>query len=255
MQNMRNRIFVFFILALLLGSCGTSTGDGAYVGSNLGSILGSAIGGIANGPRGSDIGTVFGLAGGAAVGAVIGNAIDQRKNNSVELKSSRDVSKSQDGVVDESDKGDDRLYDFNSSDYTTYNSTQLPVSKGYSIDSKDLMCKPLVEIRNARFIDDNMDGKIQRGELSKIIFEVINNSSDTLLDVQPLVTETTCNRHIKISPGMHIESILPGNGIRYTALVLADQRLSFGNIKLVLSVFANGKQQTSPVEFQVPTLK
>ena len=32
---MRNRIFVFFILALLLGSCGTSTGDGAYVGSNL----------------------------------------------------------------------------------------------------------------------------------------------------------------------------------------------------------------------------
>ena len=47
---------------LLLSSCNSYTGMGAYTGSSLGSILGSAIGGIAGGPRGSDLGTLVGMA-------------------------------------------------------------------------------------------------------------------------------------------------------------------------------------------------
>ena len=46
---------------LLLGSCDTYTGAGAYMGTTLGSIFGSAIGGIAGGPHGSDVGTVVGM--------------------------------------------------------------------------------------------------------------------------------------------------------------------------------------------------
>lgn len=63
------------------------------------------------------------------------------------------------------------------------------------------------------------------------------------------------NKHIKISPSIHIESIQPGTGIRYTALVLADHRLALGSIHLQLSVFVNGKQQTFSTEFQIPTIK
>ena len=48
---------------MMLSSCGTYTGSGAYAGSGLGAILGSAIGGIAGGPRGSDLGTIIGMAG------------------------------------------------------------------------------------------------------------------------------------------------------------------------------------------------
>ena len=54
---------------LLLSSCGSYAGVGAYTGGSFGSIIGSAIGGIAGGPRGSDIGTLIGLAGGAVVGS------------------------------------------------------------------------------------------------------------------------------------------------------------------------------------------
>lgn len=259
---MRKTIVIFVAIALILGSCGTYTGDGAYVGSNLGSILGSAIGGIANGPRGSDIGTIVGMASGAVVGAVVGNAADQRATNA----RCRDVEQPpvkeqicgvqqqyQDSIIDESNSGDDRIYDFNSSDYTTNNSSRLPVSKETS--SAGISYQPVIEIRNARFIDANMDGKIQRGELSKVIFEVMNHSSEMLVDVQPQVVETTGNKHIKISPSMHIENIQPGTGIRYTALVLADHRLTLGSIHLNLSVLVNGKQQTFPTEFQIPTMK
>ena len=62
---------------LLLSSCDTYTGSGAYMGGSLGSILGSAIGGIAGGPRGSDIGTVIGAVSGAIVGAAAGDAAEQ----------------------------------------------------------------------------------------------------------------------------------------------------------------------------------
>ena len=72
---MKKPLILLFSSALLLSSCGTYTGSGAYVGGSFGSILGSAIGGIAGGPRGSDIGTIIGMAGGAAVGAAIGSAV------------------------------------------------------------------------------------------------------------------------------------------------------------------------------------
>lgn len=260
---MKRTMILFAAVAMLLGSCGTYTGDGAYIGSNLGSILGSAIGGITNGPRGSDIGTIVGMAGGAAVGAVVGNAADQRRTAdngydtypTVGQEQTRCAQQQcQDSVIDKNNSGDDRIYDFNSSDYTTDNSTRLPVIKKSSVGN-GISYQPVVEIRNARFIDDNMDGKIQRGELSKVIFEVMNHGQDTLFDVQPQVVETTGNKHIKVSPGIHVEKLLPGNGIRYTALVLADHRLSQGSIHLNLSVWANGKQQTFLTEFQIPTIK
>ena len=57
------RIAVLSVGALLLlSSCGTYTGEGAYAGATFGSIIGAAIGGIAGGPRGSDIGTLIGMA-------------------------------------------------------------------------------------------------------------------------------------------------------------------------------------------------
>lgn len=72
------KVLLFTLCTLLmLSSCGTYTGAGAYTGSTFGSILGSAIGGIAGGARGSDIGTIVGMAGGAVVGAAIGSAADK----------------------------------------------------------------------------------------------------------------------------------------------------------------------------------
>ena len=47
--------------SLLLSSCDTYTGSGAYAGATFGSILGSAIGGLSGGPRGSDMGTIIGI--------------------------------------------------------------------------------------------------------------------------------------------------------------------------------------------------
>lgn len=111
--------------------------------------------------------------------------------------------------------------------------TNMPMQSSVESLAGGLKYTPTLEIRNARFVDDNQDGLISRGELSKIIFEVYNTGNQVVYDVQPTVVEMTGNKHLFISPSMHVEKIMPGKGIRYTALVKADNRLKDGNAKFL----------------------
>lgn len=287
---MKKSFIIGLSALLLLGSCDTYTGSGAYMGSTLGSIFGSAIGGITGGPHGSDVGTVVGMIGGAVAGAAIGQATDQkqqaqREADMAEMRAERaerraamaraqqsdnynqggnygggNYSGSTDSGFDASNSGDDRIYDFKGSDYTgNYSATQpqesMPMESSVENLAGNLKYTPSIEIKNARFVDDNKDGKIERGELSKIIFEVYNRGNQTLYDVVPTVVESTGNRHIIISPNMHVESIQPNKGIRYTALVKADNRLKDGSAKFCLSVVQGEKQISKVCEFDIPTIR
>lgn len=290
---MMGKSFIIGMSALLLlGSCDTYTGTGAYMGSTLGSIFGSAIGGIAGGPHGSDVGTIVGMVGGAVAGAAIGQATDQKQQaqreadiadmraRRAERQARRQGSYGNDNTYghgnnygydnqgsdysgsgfDANNGGDDRIYDFKGSDYSgNYSAKQpdvnMPMQSSVDNLAENLKNTPDIEIKNARFVDDNQDGKIERGELSKVIFEVYNRGNHTLYDVVPTVVEATGNRHIMISPNMHVESIQPGKGIRYTALVKADNRLKDGNAQFCVSVVQGNKKISKVCEFDIPTVR
>lgn len=269
---------------LLLGSCGTYTGSGAYVGASLGSILGSAIGGLSDGPRGSDLGTIIGMAGGAAVGAAVGLAADQAQQARVreDVKQIRqrrqqrqnddsyytpqnnnynsDYNSSDNSGFDPSNSGDDRIYDFQSSDYTGSYSASKPTTNVPAESSVDNLVKnytynPHLEILNARFVDDNQDGALSRNEIGKVIFEITNSGKQAVSDVVPTVVVVSGNRHIYVSPSLHIESIAPEGKIRYTAIVKADGKLKAGSEKFALSVLQGGNKISDVVEFDIPTKK
>lgn len=271
---------------LLLGSCDTYTGSGAYMGSTLGSIFGSAIGGITGGPHGSDVGTLVGMVGGAVAGAAIGQAADQKQQAQrdadladIRARRAERKARSQSSYSDYSDNygsssygtnsnsgfdpnngGDDRIYDFKGSDYSgSYSAKQpdvaMPMESGVESLAGEFKYTPDIEIRNARFVDDNQNGRIERGEMSKVIFEVYNRGKQTLYDVVPTVVETSGNRHIAISPNMHVESIQPGKGIRYTALVKASDRLKTGNAHFCVSVVQGSKKISKVCEFNIPTVR
>lgn len=251
------RKFLVFTLgaALLLSSCGTYTGMGAYAGANIGGMLGSAIGGISGGWRGSDVGTLIGIAGGAAVGAAIGSAADQRKNEEYAIRAeeraaarrraqereridrqdnSRYDSQSDDGAYyDPNNGGDDRI-DFKSGgndDAYRFESERSPKVQGIHAEKDGL------SISNVRFVDGNgNDNVITAGELCKISFEVRNTTDKVLYDIRPLVRETSGNRHIQVSEGITVERIAPGRGVRYTAMVKADSRLKDGTASFMVSV-------------------
>lgn len=289
---MGKSIIIGMSALLLLGSCDTYTGTGAYMGSTLGSIFGSAIGGIAGGPHGSDVGTIVGMVGGAVAGAAIGQATDQKQQaqreadiadmraRRAERQARRQGAYGNDNTYghgnnygydnqgsdysgsgfDANNGGDDRIYDFKGSDYSgNYSAKQpdvnMPMQSSVDNLAENLKYTPDIEIKNARFVDDNQDGKIERGELSKVIFEVYNRGNHTLYDVVPTVVEATGNRHIMISPNMHVESIQPGKGIRYTALVKADNRLKDGNAQFCVSVVQGNKKISKVCEFDIPTVR
>ncbi|MBR3727065.1 MAG: hypothetical protein IKN21_05695 [Prevotella sp.] len=270
------KFFVYAaVAALLVSSCGTYQGGGAYVGAHFGSILGSAIGGISSGHRGSNIGTIVGMVGGAVVGSAIGAAADQKERQDVhdhyqqvQQRKAQEQRRQhvgynqdyEDSGFDATMSGDDRLYDFQGSDYTGSYSAQpgntvMPMSSSVDHLAQGLKYAPAIEIRNARVVDRNQDNVISRGEVCKVIFEIYNHGDKPLFDIQPTVVEATGNKHIYISPNMHVERVDPGQGIRYTAMLKAGNRLKNGMARICVSVVQSNRAISKVCEFNVPTRK
>lgn len=237
---------------LLLSSCSSNTGAGAYTGAQFGSILGSAIGGISGGPRGSDIGTIVGMAGGAVIGGAIGNAADQKARGKMDNDYPSNSGYDSNSGFDSTNSGDDRI-DFDGGNAATgnyeYKQPSSPADNVYTHSA------PTVEIRNARFIDADGDDTISRGEMCKVVFEIYNNGLQPIYNVVPTVAEMTGNRHIYISQPICVEKIGAYKGVRYTAMVKADNRLKYGTIKLCCSVLQNGETISKVTEFNVETRK
>ena len=273
---MKKGVVLVMCSTLMLSGCGTNTETGTYLGAQLGSILGSAIGGLAGGPRGSDLGTVVGMVGGAAVGAAVGNAVDKAEKQEVHDHYERVQAQRQRPCGAEAAHGGCSLdgeghtgqpvaqlsadslgrYSDDSGNYSAAQpETVMPLESSVVSDVSAYTFTPNIEIRNARFVDDNEDGVLSRGETGKVIFEVMNRGEGTLYDVVPSVVLAERNRHIAISPSIHVESIAPGHGIRYTAMVKADRRLRDGRARFALTVLQGNKSIGKVTEFDIMTKK
>ena len=165
---MKKTIFAFSLLALLLSSCGTYTGQGAYVGAQFGTILGSAVGGLSGGWRGSDAGAIIGMASGAAVGAAIGAAADQREAERYEdyrreraARHSERVAQrsdrtsvtpppSDDSGYDSSNSGDDRV-DFGISGRRTSRRLLFLLDRWKNRQSLSLPIRPCQSVTSSAF--------------------------------------------------------------------------------------------------------
>ena len=222
-------------VVMMVSSCGSSTGSSAMNGAFLGGWFGSAVGGIVGGRYGHDVGTVIGMTTGAVAGAAVAQAEENSRRQEV-----RDHYRSTHGGYDTYDYGGD--VSWQEREYDDISSYDLPYSN------------PL-EISNARFIDAGSDGVLKRGEKAKIIFEIKNVSDKVLYDLVPTVVETTHNKHIAISPGLRIESIFPGQRLRYTAIVVADRYIGNGSVSFSASVVQGGKTISRVSQFEVRTAK
>ena len=223
--------------ALLVSSCTSNTASGAYVGGQFGHVIGSAIGGISGGWRGHHTGALIGTVGGMVAGAAIGSAADhaQEKKRQEAMGAHENVSQRPSRHKDKSGydprgRGDDRII---------FTNDEAPL-----------------EIRNAMIVESIHDGVLTRGEECTVMFEIMNISGKTVYDITPLVEDVTGNKHVKVSPNLHIESIAPHQGVRYTATIIGDKKLKDGEIQVLVGVIQGGKEITSQTrQFTVPTAK
>jgi hypothetical protein len=54
---------------------------------------------------------------------------------------------------------------------------------------------------------------------------------------------------------MHVEKLMPGKGLRYNALIKADNRIKNGTVKFCVSVVVGNKNISKVSEFTIPTIK
>jgi hypothetical protein len=260
---------------VVLASCSSTAGTGAYVGGQFGHVIGSAIGGITGGFHGHEVGSLIGTVGGAVAGAAIGSAVDNAQQKQYEkvtaqrrqtVRPQEQQNRSHQDATDESGydpqgRGDDRI-SFDPGDqasqgqYTLSNPRDVePTEENVaSVDGNDYRHAPLLLIRNARVIDANKDMVLTRNEECKISFEIMNNTDRPVFNVRPTLIELTGNKHVHISPNLHVESIAPNSGIRYTATVLAGKKLKDGSIVIRVGVAQGNREITSQMqEFTVRT--
>ena len=89
-----------------------------------------------------------------------------------------------------------------------------------------------------------------------MVFEIYNTSTKPVTRVLPAVAEVTGNKHIRVSENVMVESVLPGKGIRYTAVIRADNGLRDGEAVFRISVYQGNREVTSQVrEFRITTSK
>lgn len=230
---MKRGIVFILGIALLLSGCSSNAASGAYVGGQFGHVIGSAIGGISGGWRGHHTGSLIGTVGGVVAGAAIGSAVDYaQEKKRQEAMGVRDNASRHKGGSDNGSRGrgDDRI---------TFSSEASPL-----------------EIRNAMIVESNHDGVLTRGEECTVMFEIMNTSDKTVYDIMPLVEDATGNKHVNISPNLHVESIAPHQGIRYSATIVGDKKLKDGEIQVLVGVMQGGREVTSQTrQFTVPTAK
>lgn len=252
---------------LVLSSCDTYTGVGAVTGAQFGNVIGSAIGGITGGWRGSDWGSLIGTAAGAAAGAAIGAAVDQsRQQKYDDYAAARAERRSRQTYERSSQRSTGRDYGYNNSgSYDANNSGSYGANSGEVFDPTnsgddriafDMPVSEPIVIRRAELTDANGDGVLKRGEECTVRFEIMNNSDKTVYDICPMVDDITGNKHVHVSQNLRIESIAPHQGVRYSATILADNRLKDGEVNIRVGVMQGNKEITSQTrEFRLVTRK
>ena len=269
--------------------------NGAWFGSILGSAIGGISDGPRGSDWGTIIGMAGGAVVGGAIGNAKEKAtkekldryherIEQKEraryetdNRGHEVRGTRyeNGSSNDGGYFDPQNSGDDRItlegmeapatrLDAGSEQPVVGESIRMDELKARSNDETTIRVNDLtdmnanrdaLQISNIRFIDNNGDGILQAGEMAKITFEIRNRSRHNIRDVRPMVVETTGNRYVMVSPGIEVESIAPGSGIKYTASVMATKRLKAGELLFQLSTLYGNDRQSEVKELNIVTQK
>ena len=282
-QDMKKVIVLGVATIFLLSSCDSNMGS-IYAGGSLGSVLGSAIGGIAGGARGSDIGTIIGMAGGAAAGAAI-DAKTKKKSREYAYGNERLASENRKDVQepyyqqqidteqynnlpqttdengsDSTNAEDNGQYGFqieSPNGFTETNAKPVYFSNKSSIErlTPSTNEMPNIEISKVVFADNDGNNILKRGEIGKIAFEIHNNGTQAISDLYPTITEATYSGHFRISPTTRINLLKPSEVVRYTATIMADNRIKTGEYNFLITILKDNKSITKVMNLRLSTQK
>ena len=236
------RGFFTSLITLTLVSSLTLSGCSSYdsfsrttTGFSLGAMFGSAIGGILGGPRGSDFGTVVGGATGAVIGAA--SAESARKEREA-YRREREA----------------REYPYPAGRPAVDEAAESGISYGRFEPTRPTSVAPgNLEVSNIVFADATADRVLQPGEQAEITFDIYNRGNSPVRNVAPIVTADY--DRVYVSRPAIISEILPGQGFRYRAAVMARNNAKRKPVVFTIA-FPDGQGRTVEVRrFTVNVVK
>lgn len=240
-ESVRRSVSCALAVGLLLASCSSGQQlQGVYVGTTVGTLVGSSVGALMGGYRGHELGQLVGAAAGGAIGAMATAPRDKRRS---ERKEAADVERPTKKRAKVSS------VPTSTESVCAESASEIKVSTPSSASES-----PLV-LRNLRYIDDGRNQTLNRKEGSKLIFELINTTQTPVKGIVPYVSEANGNDQIYISPSVRIESIAPGEGIRYTVEIKGGNRLKEGMAAFRIAVSCDEGPFVTLREFTLPTAK
>ena len=222
-RNIFGKGIALMAVPVLLSSCSYGQFAAVGTGGGLGGMIGSSIGGIIGGPRGADKGTLAGVVIGGAIGAVVSSQTAQRDN---------------------SRQYDGHNNDRNGVQYDTYNQQQYRIPAAANSDLAQL------EVSNVNFVDSNNNRRLDNGEKAYIVFDIYNRSQKTLYNVAPTIK--CSSKRVALSSPATVESVQPGQGIRYTAAVVPVRKLRNEPLTFTVS-FGSGQEEVVAKTFSIKT--
>lgn len=222
-RNIFGKGIALMAVPVLLSSCSYGQFAAVGTGGGLGGMIGSSIGGIMGGPRGADKGTLAGVVIGGAIGAVVSSQTAQRDN---------------------SRQYDGHNNDRNGVQYDTYNQQQYRIPAAANSDLAQL------EVSNVNFVDSNNNRRLDNGEKAYIVFDIYNRSQKTLYNVAPTIK--CSSKRVALSSPATVESVQPGQGIRYTAAVVPVRKLRNEPLTFTVS-FGSGQEEVVAKTFSIKT--
>lgn len=222
-RNIFGKGIALMAVPVLLSSCSYGQFAAVGTGGGLGGMIGSSIGGIMGGPRGADKGTLAGVVIGGAIGAVVSSQTAQRDN---------------------SRQYDGHNNDRNGVQYDTYNQQQYRIPAAANSDLAQL------EVSNVNFVDSNNNRRLDNGEKAYIVFDIYNRSQKTLYNVAPTIK--CSSKRVALSSPATVESVQPGQGIRYTAAVVPVRKLRNEPLTFTVS-FGSGQEEVVTKTFSIKT--
>ncbi|MBP3471924.1 MAG: hypothetical protein J6K41_06810 [Paraprevotella sp.] len=240
-EGIKRSVSCVLAVGLLLVSCSSGQQlQGVYVGTTVGTLVGSSVGALMGGYRGHELGQLVGAAAGGAIGAMATAPRDKRRS-----------AKKEDSNVERPTKKRAKASSVSTSTESVCaeRASEIKVSTPSSASES-----PLV-LRNLRYIDDGRNQTLNRKEGSKLIFELINKTQTPVRGIVPYVSEDNGNDQIYISPSVRIESIAPGEGIRYTVEIKGGNRLKEGVAAFRIAVSCDEGPFVTLREFTLPTAK
>ena len=230
-MNQRNILLATLCLSLFTTSCSSSQFSTILSSSSVGGILGSSIGGVMNGPRGADKGTIAGMVIGGAVGAAVTTHNNAKRNAPKNSNTPQDT--------------EDDAYSYSNNKGVQFDTYNKP---GYNVAKAELSDLASLEVSNLHFVDSNNNRKLDNDERAYIVFDIYNRGSKTLYNVTPNIS---CDsKRVAISSPASVATLLPGQGIRYKAEIVAVKKLNGQTLHFTIA-FGKGKKQVIAQSFSI----